>query len=80
MAQRKRKQHRTTGKGKRNNPTDSTGTDGAIEGQSPVKNCANGVSRTTRVVEQAKQKWIAATKQVETTLVIATPSIVPPAA
>ena len=68
------------GNEKRMNPTYSVVTDGAIEGQSPAKNCTNGVSRTTRVVEQAKQKWIAATKQVETTLVIATPSTVPPAA
>ena len=41
MAQRKRKQDRTTGKGKRNNPADSTGTDGAIEGQSPAENSTN---------------------------------------
>ena len=80
MAQRKRNQDRTTGKGKRKNPADSAGTDCAIEGQSPVENCTNGVSRATRAAEQAKQKQIAATKQVETTLVVATPSTVPPAA
>ena len=69
-----------TGKGKRKNPADSAGTDCAIEGQSPVENCTNGVSRATRAAEQAKQKQIAATKQAETTLVVATPSTVPPAA
>ena len=37
MAQRKRKQDRTTRKGKQNIPADSAGTDGAIEGQSPVE-------------------------------------------
>ena len=76
MAQRKRKQDRTTGKGKRNNPADSAGTDGAIEGQSPAENCTDRVSHATRVEEQAKQKQIVATKQAETTLVLATPSIV----
>src|SRR4051812_27278924 len=80
MAQRKRKQHRTTGNGKRNNPADSVGTDGAIEGQSPVENCTNRVSRATRAAEKAKQKQIVAPKQAETTLVVATPSTVPPAA
>ena len=80
MAQRKRKQHRTTGKGKRNNPADSAGTDGAIEGQSPAENCTDRVSRATRATEQAKRKKIATTKQEETALVVATPSTVPPAA
>ena len=80
MAQRKRKQDRTTGKGKRNNPADSAGTDGAIEGQSRAENCTDRVSHATRAAEQAKQKQIAATKQSETTLVVATPSTVPPAA
>ena len=56
MAQRKRKEHRMTGdgvstkdrrKGKRKNPADSAGTDGAIEGQSPAENCTNRVSRAT---------------------------------
>ena len=50
MAQRKRKEHKITGDGvstkdtwkrKRNNAADSTGTDGAIEGQSPAENCTN---------------------------------------
>ena len=80
MAQRKRKQDRTTGKGKRNNPADSAGTDGAIEGQSPAENSTNRVSHATRAAEQAKQKQIAATKQAETTLVLATPTTVLPAA
>ena len=80
MAQRKRKQDRTTGKGRRNNPADSAGTDGAIEGQSPAENCTNRVSRATRAAEQAKQKQIAATKQAETALVLATPTTLLPAA
>ena len=65
---------------KRKNPADSAGTGGALEGQSPVENCTDRVSRATRVAEQAKQKQIAATTQAETTLVVATPSTVPPAA
>ena len=69
-----------TGKGKWNNPADPAGTGGAIEGQSPAGNCIDRVSRATRVAEQAKQKEIATTKQAETTLVVATPSTVPPAA
>ena len=80
MAQKKRKQDRTTGKGKRNNPADSAGTDGAIEGQSRAENCTDGVSHATRAAEQAKQKQIAATKQAETALVLATPTTVLPAA
>ena len=80
MAQRKRKQHRTTGRGKPKNPADSAGTDGAIEGQSPAENLTNTASRATRVAKKDKQKQIAATKQAETTLVVATPSTVPPAA
>ena len=80
MAQRKRKQHKTTGKGKQNNPADSAGTDGAIEGQSPAGNCTDRVSHATRAAEQAKQKQIAATKQAETALVLATPTTVLPAA
>ena len=68
------------GNEKRMNPADSAGTDGAIEGQSPAENCTNRVSRATRAAEQAKQKPIATTKQEETTLVVATPSTVPPAA
>ena len=65
---------------KRKNYADSAGTDGAIEGQSPPENCTNVVSRATRASKQAKQKLIAATKQAATTLVVATPSTVPPAA
>ena len=68
------------GNGNRKNPADSASTDGAIEGQSPAENCTNRVSQATRAAEQAKQKQIAATKQAETTLVVATPSTVPPAA
>ena len=68
------------GNGNPKNPADSAGTDGAIEGQSPAGNCTNRVSHATRAAEQAKQKQIAATKQAETTLVVATPSTVPPAA
>ena len=68
------------GNEKRMNPADSAGTDGAIEGQSPAENSTNTASHATRAAEQAKQKQIAATKQAETTLVVATPSTVPPAA
>ena len=68
------------GNEKRMNPADSAGTDGAIEGQSPAENSTNRVSHATRAAEQSKQKQIAATKQAETTLVVATPSTVPPAA
>ena len=59
---------------------DSSGTDSAVEGPSPAENCRNGVSRATRAAEQAKQKPIATTKQVETALVVATSSTIPPAA
>ena len=76
MAKRKWKQDRTIGKGKRNNPADSAGTDGAIEGQSTAENCTDRVSHGTLAAEQAKQKQIAATKEEETTLVVATPSTV----
>ena len=68
------------GNEKRMNPADSTGTDGAIEGQSPAENCTNAVSRATRAAKQAKQKQIAATKQAETALVLATPTTVLPVA
>ena len=68
------------GNEKRMNPADSAGTDGAIEGQIPVENSTNTASHATRVAKKAKQKQIAATKQAETTLVVATPSTVPPAA
>ena len=67
------------GNEKRMNPAYSVGTDGAIEGQSPVENCTDRVSHATRAAEQAKQKQIAATKQAETTLVLATPTTVLPA-
>ena len=69
-----------TGKGKRNNPTDSASTDGAIEGQSPAENSTNTASHATQVAKKAKQKQIAATKQAERTLVVATPSTISPAA
>ena len=69
-----------TGNRNRKNPADSAGTDGAIEGQSLVENCTDRVSRAARAAEQAKQKHIVATKQAETTLVVATPSTVPPVA
>ena len=68
------------GNEKRMNPADSAGTDGAIEGQSLAENSTNRVSHATRAAEKAKQQQIAATKQAETTLVVATPSTVPPAA
>ena len=68
-----------TGKGKRNNPADSAGTDGAIEGQSPAENSTNRASHATRAAKKTKQKQIAATKQAETALVLATPTTVLPA-
>ena len=68
------------GNEKRMNPADSAGTDGAIEGQSPAKNSTNTASHATRGAKRAKQKQIAATKQAETALVLATPTIVLPAA
>ena len=68
------------GNEKRMNPADSAGTDGAIECQSPAENCTDRVSRAKRAAEQAKQKQIAATKQAETALVLATPTTVLPAA
>ena len=89
MAQRKRKEHKIWGDGvstkdtrkwKRKNPADSTGTDGAIEGQSPAENSTNTASHATWVAKKDKQKQIAATKQAETALVLATPTIVLPAA
>ena len=69
-----------TQKRKRKNFADSAGIDGAIEGQSPLENCTNMVSRATTAVKQSKQKLIASTKQVVMALVVATPSTVPPAA
>ena len=68
------------GNEKRMNLADSAGTDGAIEGQSPAENCTDRVSHATRAAEQAKQKQIAATKQAETALVLATPTTILPAA
>ena len=68
------------GNGKQKNSADSAGTDGAIEGQSPAENSTNTASHATWVAKKAKQKQIAATKQAETSLVVATPSTVPPAA
>ena len=67
------------GNEKRMNPADFADTDGAIEGQSLAENSTKRVSCSTRAAEQAKQKPIAATKQAETALVVATPSTVPPA-
>ena len=47
MAQRKRKKHIMAGNEKRMNPTNSAGTDGAIEGQSPEENSTNTASHAT---------------------------------
>ena len=80
MAQRKRRKHRIAGNGNWKNPADSAGTDGAIEGQSLAENSTNRVSHATRAAEKSKQKQIAATKQAETTLVLATPTTVLPVA
>ena len=55
MAQRKRKHHRVTGNGKRENPVDSAGTDGAIEGQSPAENSTNTTSHATRVAKKTNR-------------------------
>ena len=52
MAQTKRKKHRMAGNEKRMNPADSTGTDGAIEGQSPAENSTNTASHATRVAKK----------------------------
>ena len=68
------------GNEKRMNPADSAGTDGAIEGESPAENSTNTASHATRAAKKAKQKQIAATKQAETALVLATPTTVLPAA
>ena len=67
------------GNEKRMNPVDSTGTDGAIEGQSLAENSTHGIPCYTSR-KKAKQKQIAATKQAEKTLVLATPTTVLPAA
>ena len=55
MAQRKRKEDITTGKGKQKNPIDSDGTDGAIEGQSPAENSTNTASHATRVAKKTNR-------------------------
>ena len=68
------------GNEKRMNPEDSAGTDGAIEGESPAENSTNTTSHATRAAKKAKQKQIAATKQAEIALVLATPTTVLPAA
>ena len=62
------------GNEKRMNPADSAGTVGTIEGESPAENSRNTASHATRAAK--KQKQIAATKQAETALVLATPSTV----
>ena len=54
MAQRKRKKHIMAGNGKRKNPANSVGTDGAIEGQSPAENSTNTASHATRVAKKDK--------------------------
>ena len=68
------------GNEKQMNPADSAGTDGSIEGESPAEISTNTASHATRAAKKAKQKQIAATKQAETTLVLATPTTVLPAA
>ena len=67
------------GNEKQMNPADSAGTDGSIEGESPAEISTNTASHATRAAKKAKQKQIAATKQAETTLVLATPTTVLPA-
>ena len=61
MAQRKSKEYimagddvstEDIGKWKRRNPADSAGTDGAIEGQSPVENSTNKASHATRAAKK----------------------------
>ena len=44
-----------TGKGKRKNPADSAGTDGAIEGQSLAENSTNTASHATRVAKNTNR-------------------------
>ena len=68
------------GNGNRKDLADSAGTDGATEGQSLAENSTNRVSHATRAPEKAKKKQIAANKQAEIALVLATPSTVLPAA
>ena len=67
-------------KQKQKNYAGSAGTDGAIEGQSPAENSTNTASHATRVAKKAKQKQIAATKQAQTAVVLATPTTLLPAA
>ena len=55
MAQRKRKENIMTGKGKRKNPADSAGTDGALEGESPAENSTNMASHATRAAKKPKR-------------------------
>ena len=52
MAQRKRKKHRMAGNEKWMNHADSTGTDGAIEGESPAENSTNTTSHATRAAKK----------------------------
>ena len=47
------------GNEKRMNPADSAGTDGAIEGQSPVENSTNTAFHAKRAAKKAKHKQIA---------------------
>ena len=68
------------GNEKQMNHADSAGTDGAIEGQIQAEHSTNMVSHATRAAKKAKQKQIAATKQAETALVLATPTTVLPVA
>ena len=52
MAQRKRKKLKMAGNEKQMNPTDSSSTDGAIEGQNPVENSTNTPSHATRAAKK----------------------------
>ena len=61
------------------NPADSAGTDGAKEGESLAEKSTNTASHATRAAKKAKHKQIAATKQAETSLVLATPTTMLPA-
>ena len=53
------------GNKKRMNPADSAGTDGALEGESPVENSTNTASHATRAATKAKQKQISSTYCIE---------------
>ena len=68
------------GSEKRMNPANSAGTDDEIEGQSPTENSTNTASHATQAAKKGKQKQIDATKQAETSLVLATPTTVLPTA